>query len=73
LQFQPFFKTPTAFSSTGNFYGQSIETTYHLSAITYASYISIGGHVQTKLRSPNALSTRPTVVQNFMSRKLAIG
>ena len=32
---------------------------------TSSMYDSIGGHAHTKLRSPYALSTRPTVGQNL--------
>ncbi len=37
------------------------------------AYDSIGGHEHTRLRSPNALSTRPTYGQNFRSRVNGVG
>lgn len=37
------------------------------------AYASIGKQAHTKLRSPQALSTRPTGGQYLLSRKLATG
>src|SRR5215831_9126802 len=39
----------------------------------YVEYASIGGHVQTKFRSPYASSIRPTLGQNLQSRTQGAG